>query len=261
MPELPDVEVFRRYFEATALHSRIAEVDVIDPDLLRNGATKELKAAAIGRTFQRGRRHGKFLFGELNDGKAIRFHFGMTGFLHCYEDASEAPAHARVVFTLRNNRKLAYDCQRKFGHVGIVENIDAFLSEKKLGPDALEIDFNEFDSAVLGRKRPVKSNLMDQSRLAGVGNVYSDEILFQARVHPESAPSEWPKPVARKIYKVMHEVLETAIKSEADPARMPKKWLTPHRVSGPCPRCKGELRKKKIAGRTSWFCPACQQRL
>lgn len=259
MPELPDVEVFKGYFEATALHSRIEKVEVLDSSLLHNGDEKRLKEATVGQTFRGARRHGKFLFGELPNQRAVRFHFGMTGFLRCYEDPKDAPGHVRVVFALRNGHNIAFDCQRKFGHVGIISNIDAFLSEKQLGPDALKIDFARFSAVLAGAKRPVKASLMNQSRLAGLGNVYSDEILFQARVHPESAPKEWRKPALEKLYHAMQEVLQTAIESGADPERMPQKWLTPHRGKQSCPNCGGKLQKKKVAGRSSWFCPDCQQ--
>lgn len=259
MPELPDVEIFRRSFEATSLRSRIEEVKVLDASLIR-GDSKALRQTVRGQTFRRGRRHGKFLFGELSGGGAVRFHFGMTGFLRCFREAKDAPPHARVVFQFRNRRQLAFDCQRKFGHIGLVPDIEDFLAEKKLGPDALAIDLDTFRQAVSEKERPLKAALMDQSRLAGVGNVYADEILFQARAHPEAVAAHGSASRLRKLYHAMHKVLEEAIAAQADPRRMPAQWLLPHRGEAACPRCKGAMKRKKIGGRTTWFCENCQKR-
>lgn len=140
-----------------------------------------------------------------------------------------------------------------------VDSVDQFVEAHKLGPDALSLDLNEFRELASKRGGKVKPWLMNQSVMAGLGNVYSDEVLFQARVHPDCQLKSLDDKKVRDLHRATMKVLKAAIKAEADPARMPKSFLLPHRRDGEhCPRCSGELEKIKAAGRTAWLCPRCQ---
>jgi len=192
MPELPDVEHFRRLFERHALHRVISGYDLEAPRLLSGIDEATLRENLVGHRFETTHRHGKYLFAQLDHGPWLTLHFGMTG----------EPRGARGM---------------------------------------------------------VKPWLMDQHHLAGIGNIYGDEILFQAGIHPRRKMETLAESELRRIHRAMQETLALAIGAHADPARMPPHFLIPHRHrGGHCPRCHTPLAHTKIQGRTSWYCPRCQ---
>src|SRR5262249_31292460 len=144
MPELPEVETFKRYLDRTSLHQRITGVDVRDPYVLKSVSVRALARRLQGHCFESSRRHGKHLFVCAKADLWLRLHFGMTGSLEYLDHDEAAPTTARVIFHFANNRRLAFDDQRKFGEVGLVENIDKFLRERAVGSDALKISFLQF---------------------------------------------------------------------------------------------------------------------
>ena len=185
MPELPDVEVMRRYLESTALHKKIKDLE-IKADILvpsentsDEKAVEELKTQTVGRSFESTRRHGKWLFAALDGkgGQSFVFHFGMTGGLKYFKDMEDEPDYTRALFTFDNGYQLAYFSQRKLGELEVIDSVDQFIKDKDLGPDALDPDFDldAFKEAVEGRRAMVKTTLMDQEIKAGIRNVYSDE--------------------------------------------------------------------------------------
>jgi len=283
MPELPDVEVFRRYLNATALHQRIEEVEVLSSKVLEGVSAGRLEKELRGTLLDSTRRHGKYLFvyratpAEKSKLPLLVLHFGMTGYLKYFKDPEdegsepEGPEetrpdlarklrHERLAFHFDNGYHLAYVSQRLLGSVHLVDDPDRFLEKKELGPDALELRFQEL-AGILGRGRgSVKSTLMNQKLLAGIGNIYSDEILFQARLHPKAEVRGLDGDALRKLHGKLRHVLETAIEAGADPDEMPRSWLLPHREEGKsCPRCSGKIRKAQVSGRSAYFCPDCQK--
>ena len=182
MPELPDVEVFKRYLDATSLHQEIEEVDVRTRQLLENTSIRHLRRGLEGRRFESTRRHGKNLFAGLDDGDWLLLHFGMTGDLAYFKHIEDDPQYDRLLLTFANGYHLAYVSQRKLGELALIEGVDEFVEQKDLGPDALnDLGRDTFEEIVAGRRAMAKSLLMDQQTIAGIGNVYSDEILFQAQ--------------------------------------------------------------------------------
>src|SRR6266436_10198670 len=181
MPELPDVEIFKRYFDATSLHQRIIGVDVRSAYVLKAVSGRELARRLKGRCFESSRRHGKHLFVRTDGDLWLRLHFGMTGSLRYFKDEEKAPPHTRVLFLFAGDYRLAFDDQRKFGEVGLIKNVDEFLKKRVLGPDALDVDLVEFKKMFTKHRGAVKSILMNQTLIAGIGNIYADEILFHAR--------------------------------------------------------------------------------
>jgi len=160
---------------------------------------------------------------------------------------------------------LAYSNKRMIGRVGLVDDEDDFIAAEKLGPDAVDprFDLAAFKTAVLASKRDVKSVLMDQEIVAGVGNIYSDEILFRARINPAACIRQLSPDDIKRLYRSMREVLKTAAArgagSEQFTERMPKGALLPERKSGGhCPRCGSPLKSFKVGGRTAYCCPRCQ---
>jgi formamidopyrimidine-DNA glycosylase len=262
MPELPDVETFKRYLDATSLHQRIDEVDVRKAYVLKETSARELAHRLKGRCFESSRRHGKHLFVRADDHVWLRLHFGMTGSLQYFKNDEQAPRHARVLFAFANNHRLAFDDQRQFGQIGLIEDVDEYLEKRALGPDALEIDLQEFKKILRKRRGAVKSVLMNQQLIAGIGNIYADEILFRAHMHPATEISRLGDKSLTRLFHATRYILERGIAAKGDMNKMPKSWLLPHRgKGGKCPRCGRELKSLRVGGRTAWFCAHCQQRL
>jgi formamidopyrimidine-DNA glycosylase len=261
MPELPEVETFKRYLDSTSLHQRITNVDVRDAYVLKCVSARELARRLKGRRFENSHRHGKHLFVRSGDELWLRLHFGMTGWLQYLKRDEEPPKTARVLFSFANNRRLAFDDQRKFGEIELIEDVDEFLQTRGLGPDALGISPSQF-KAILGKHRgAVKAILLNQQLIAGIGNLYADEILFRTRMHPATGTVRLSDKDLTGLFRAMRYVLEKAIALKTDFNRLPKSWLLTHRGKGAkCPRCGRRLKSATIGGRTAWFCPHCQKR-
>lgn len=265
MPELPDVETIREYLQATALHQEIAEVHVYAEEVVGLRSPDEMRQRLIGRSFRATRRHGKCFFAGLNEGSeaTLLLHFGMTGGLKYFRDAGSEPEYVRVLWGFANGYHLAYQSMRKLGQVSVINDVQQFIDEKELGPDALAPDFgfSEFRASVEDRRAMVKAVLMDQNTMAGLGNVYSDEILFQSSFHPRARARELETQVLKELYKNMRSVLEAAIEHQAQPDQLPQSFIIPHRhPGGACPRCGTKLERVKVYGRTAYFCPYHQRR-
>src|SRR5207249_9232681 len=132
---------------------------------------------------------------------------------------------SRVLFVFANNHRLAFDDQRKFGQIGLIQDVDEFLTKRALGTDALDIDLSEFKDILAKHHGAVKSILMNQKLIAGIGNIYADEILFRARIHPATQVSALKDKTIAKLFRAMRYILRTAIEAKADADLMPKSWL------------------------------------
>ena len=262
MPELPDVETFKRYLDATSLHQRISGVDVESAYVLKGVSGRELAYRLKGRRFESSRRHGKHLFVRADGELWLRLHFGMTGSLQYFKCEEQASKHTRVLFVFASTHCLAFEDQRKFGEVGMVKDVDEFLKKRALGPDALDVSLSVFREIFEKHRGAVKAILLNQKLIAGIGNIYADEILFRARLHPATEISRLGDKAVRKLFRATHYILRKAIAANADADQMPKSWLLPHRGKrGKCPRCGCELKSSRIGGRTAWFCGNCQKRI
>ena len=262
MPELPEVEMSKRYLDSTSLHQRISNVEVHDSYVLERISARELARRLKGRRFQKSERHGKHLFVRAGDELWLRLHFGMTGALEYLKHDKVAPKTARVIFRFSNSCALVFDDQRKFGEVGLIENVDKFLRTRGLGPDALEISFPRFKAILSKHRGATKAILLNQQLIAGIGNLYADEILFRARMHPASEAARLRDKDLARLFRATRHVLAKAIALKTDFNRLPKSWLLTHRgKAGKCPRCGRGLKSVTIGGRTSWFCAHCQKRI
>jgi len=265
MPELPDVENYKRYLNRTALHRRIAGVQLGDRRVLGGVSEQRLARAVKGRKIERSRRHGKHLFAALDRGPWLTLHFGMTGRLIRFKQPKDDPRFDRVRFDLDHGYHLAFVDQRILGRVGLTTDPDTHIADADLGPDALVLarDPDAFVARFEGRRGRVKAALMDQRLLAGIGNIYSDEILFQARLHPKAPVERLERKSLKKLCRTTRSVLETAIDCGAGSDDfvdcLPATWLLPRRSRGAdCPMCGGKIRAIKAAGRTSYYCASCQ---
>ena len=261
MPELPDLEYMKTYLQSTALHRRIEHVDMREHRVLNNVSLPGLRRGTDGTTLTDAHRHGKYLFASLDNGRTLALHFGMTGSLAYYRDADDEPEYARIVFALDNGYHLAYVSLRMLAGLSLISDVDAFLRAHEVGPDALRIDETEFTGRLHGYRGGLKSFFMKQKHIAGLGNVYTDEVLFQARLAPKRKSSVLEKKEVSKLYRIMRRVLTEAAERRADPSRFPRGWITPLRGNddASCPRGCGTLRKDTVGGRTTYWCPDCQE--
>ena len=261
MPELPEVETFKRYLDRTSLRQRITGVEVRDAYVLKRVSARELTRRLKGRRFENSHRHGKHLFVRTGDELWLRLHFGMTGDLQYLKGDEEAPKTVRVLFHFTNNRRLAFDDQRKFGEIELIEDVDEFLDTRGIGSDALHLDLTEYQSIFRTHRGAVKAILLNQKLMAGIGNLYADEILFHACIHPAMEAARLDDKTLRRLFRATRYVLEKAIALKTDFNRVPKSWLLTRRGKrGKCPRCGRALKSATIGGRTSWFCTHCQKR-
>ncbi len=262
MPELPDVQIFKEYLDATALHQRVAEVLACQGSLLEDISCPALARRLTGNALTVTARHGKNLFARIGDGGYLVMHFGMTGFLRYFKDRDKSPEHTRLLLRLHNGYFLAYVCQRKLGRIGLADSLEDYAEKKQLGPDALELsrDPDAFVGRLQGHRGALKGLLMNQKVIAGFGNIYTDEVLFQAGLHPKRSAGELSDPQRRSLAATGRHVLETAIEHRVGEKGWPGNWLLPKRRKGQkCPRCGRAIERITVSGRAGYYCPGHQR--
>jgi formamidopyrimidine-DNA glycosylase len=258
VPELPDVEAYRRFFRSHAAGKRVRMVDA-DPTILRNTTPDRLRRALRGRRFDDPDRHGKWLI-AWTDGPALLLHFGMTGDLIWSGDEPERHRHDRLWLGLDGGGELRYRNMRKLGGVWLAHDEDeARRVRGALGPDALTVDRATFLRLLARRRGGVKAALMDQTLVAGVGNLIADEVLWQARLHPKRRIETLTEAERRTLFSTMRHVLKESVERFDDVPRK-RSWLSHVRgkPSARCPRCSTPLARTVAGGRTTYFCPSCQ---
>lgn len=260
MPELPDVEGFRRELAKTLPRRRIDQVDVRDPGILRNASAAAFARRLLGHRFRAPRRHGKWLV-LPTDGPTLLIHSGMTGRPYYATAGAETENYERLVISL-DEGELRYADLRKLRGVWLADDEDDVADVLgPQGPDALGMGLREFRQVLAGRPkgaRPLKSTLMDQSVIAGLGNLLVDEICWRARVRPTLPVADLDDEDVRGLHRAMTQVLRTAVRHGRVPGLA--RWLTGAR-DGPdphCPRCGRRLERARVAGRTTLWCPHCQ---
>lgn len=263
MPELPEVESYARYFARHALHQSITRVDVRDERILGEIRKDTFARKLKGGAFTSVRRHGKHLFAEVPAKKTwLHLHFGMSGDLAYYRDPEEAPRFARIVFHFTRDAHLAFEDMRLFGVADLVSTPDQFIADRGLGPDPLDpkFTFTRFAELLEGRRGAIKSLLMTQELIAGLGNLWVDETLYLASIHPRRPVDDITKPEMRAIFTSMRRLLADVIARHERGAKMPAKSLYEHREAGDrCPRCGGSIERTVVFGRTTYFCPKHQR--
>jgi formamidopyrimidine-DNA glycosylase len=262
MPELPEVETVVRSLSGILPGARILGAE-FGSRFVTPGNRKALARRLAGRTIRTIRRHGKFIVIELDSGVLV-IHLGMTGKL--LMDAPRGP-HAYGVFHL-DRGDLIYDDPRQFGRIEWGASLPARVA--RLGPDPLDVSFEEFWRELKRRRSAVKPLLLNQRFLRGVGNIYADEALHQARMHPKALSSRISRERALRLYQAIIETLRLAIEhrgssiSDYVDAEGARGWFQVlHRVYGkegePCPECGTPIRRILIAQRSTHFCPRCQR--
>ncbi|HYW97401.1 MAG TPA: DNA-formamidopyrimidine glycosylase family protein [Bacteroidales bacterium] len=257
MPELPDVEIFRQYAEKHALNKKIKDVEYFDSRVLQTSKqmiTTSLKGKELSGT----QRRGKYLFLRAGD-RYMVMHFGMTGYLVYFKAGDDKPDYAQLILDFDNDHSLAYISKRKLGKIDIIDDIEAYSKDNDLGIDVYDSGFDDFMKAMKNKRGNIKSALMDQSHVSGIGNIYADEVLYQEKLHPGAKIQDLDENKMKSLFNTIQRVFRTAINHKANPDDLPDHYLLPHRSEGEsCPDCRGKIRKITVSGRSTYFCPGCQ---
>ncbi|MDE2787894.1 MAG: bifunctional DNA-formamidopyrimidine glycosylase/DNA-(apurinic or apyrimidinic site) lyase [Chloroflexota bacterium] len=267
MPELPEVENTRQYLLRSGLVGRrFSAPDITWSKTVREPSVGEFIEGVAGRRVADLRRRGKYLIAPLDDEQFLVLHLGMTGSLRIHDARREPPPMVRHTFPLDDGREMRFIDPRKFGHLWLLP--DPSGATRKMGPEPLEPTFTVAVLAELlaGRKAPMKAILLDQSVVAGLGNLYADEALFLSGIHPERAANDLNDDEARALHAAIVQALSRSVAAYAaareaewpDPPVALSPWSIPRSSDEPCPKCSGTVAMIRVRGRSSWHCPECQ---
>jgi len=290
MPELPEVETVCRQLEPEIEGRRIEGLEVLDERWTRPVPAAEVERALAGRTIEGLGRRGKYLLLTLEGGRTLVMHLRMTGNLvlvegedrldpsqgmRLYEgERSTSERHLRARFALDDGRQLWFTDPRRFGEAFLLEDGDLGARFAKLGVEPLSAEFTPeaLGEAAAGRTAPLKSFLLDQAHVAGVGNIYADEALFRARLHPLSPAGSMKPEHHLALRDAVVEALEAGLEhggasiddyrdGRGEKGEMQDEFLVHTREGEPCPSCGGPIARIVVSGRSTYFCPSCQVRL
>ena len=276
MPELPEVETIRATLAETIVDRRIVGVELFRPGYVKKGKTP--KDLLLGGRVDRLDRRGKQLAIVVDDGRALCVHLGMSGqLLLTTQETVASLTHVHVLWRLKSDcgfgdQRLVMRDPRRFGGVWTYPSITALRRDRwtKLGVDALTITSDELGAALSRTSRAIKAALLDQSVLAGLGNIYCDESLFRAGIKPQSPANRVSVTRTRRLAAAIHTTLDLALKargstlrdyrdSNGDTGSYFSHRLVYGRAGEPCPQCERPLKNRVIAGRTSVWCTRCQR--
>jgi formamidopyrimidine-DNA glycosylase len=297
MPELPEVETIRRQLEPELVGRRIERAEVLDERLSRPEPPSAVERAVSGRRVEAVERRGKYLLIELDGGRTLAMHLRMTGNLLLREEGDGVVAdlmeteplggprlyegspelkYTRARFELDDGRELVFTDVRRFGQAVVLDQGDALESyfSERLGVEPLSRDLTpeRLLEVAAGRTAPLKSFLLTQSAVAGIGNIYADEALWRARLHPLSPAGSMKREHAERLVTGIREALELALEhrgssiddyrdARGEQGSMQDEFMVHTREGEACPRGDGEIRRIVVSGRSTYYCPDCQQRL
>jgi len=270
MPELPEVETIKNELAPFVRGHRITGISLGWEGIVKKPSLAEFCARLTGQVVTGLRRRGKYLIFSLSSGQALIIHLKMTGSLLVNHASDEPAKHIRAVLHLDNGRELRFRDPRKFGAMWLVEDAESVVG--KLGPEPLT---ESFSATVLAgrlakRKAPIKPLLLDQNFIAGIGNMYADEALYDAGIHPLRPAASLSQQEIARLHKAIQEVLWTAIGNKGasvenyfrpggELGTAHFKFRVAHGLGGKfCPRCGTPIERIVVRNRGTYFCPRCQ---
>jgi formamidopyrimidine-DNA glycosylase len=273
VPELPEVETVRRRLVPVLEGRTLGRVAIVDPRLTRPFAPDDVARELEGEQVTVVDRRGKYLIVRLASGRALLIHLRMTGSLRHLngEEAADDP-YRRAVVTLDDGSDVAYRDVRRFGTWLLLEpdEVEPYL-DARVGPEPLDDSFGSRQLAqrLANRRAPIKAALLDQRTLAGVGNIYADEALWRARLHPLREARTLERREVTRLRKAIVDALERGIERQGSTLRdyrlpdggsggMQAEFKVYGRAGEPCDRCGTPIERIRVAGRGTWYCPSCQ---
>ena len=267
MPELPEVETIKNELSPRVVGQSFTQVTITDIKLVCGCSAEEVRRGLIGQRIESLERRGKYLIFHLSNGKALILHLRMTGVLLL--NPRGVDRYARAVFRFSNGHRLVFSDRRRLGLIRLVDDANTVVC--KLGPEPLDESFTPdiLEQRLSRHHIPVKAALLDQCIVAGIGNMYADEALFAARIHPLRKADELSPEEVQTLYHCIRRVLGAAIGSKGasvDTYVRPEGELgtahfdfkVAHRGGEPCPVCGSAIERVSIQNRGSYFCPECQ---
>ena len=273
MPELPEVETVRRRIAPLVEGTTIASAEIVDPRLTRPVSPSLVADALVGERIAAVERRGKYLLWRLESGRTLVVHLRMTGsLLHFPAGDLPADAHRRATLALDTGAAVGYRDVRRFGTWELLDDghLRPYLASR-VGPEPLAPSFTRARLAriVAGRRAPIKAVLLDQRRIAGIGNIYADEALWRARIHPRRPAGELDAPEIAHLHRAVRAALRRGVELNGSTLR---DYVTPDgegggmqhefhvygRLGEPCDRCGRPIERIVVGGRGTWLCPRCQ---
>jgi formamidopyrimidine-DNA glycosylase len=274
MPELPEVETIRLALEPHLVGRRLERVEIHDPRLVRPFEPKAVAAELEGERVSALQRRGKYLIVRFESGRALLIHLRMTGNLRHAEPGSlPIDPYRRAVVKLDDGSDVAYRDVRRFGTWLLLEpdELDSYLA-MRVGREPLERGFTtrRLAERLARRRAPVKAALLDQRTVAGLGNIYVDEALWRAQVHPLRPAGTLDQDELTRLTRGIRDALKAGIARQGASlrdystpdgrrGRMQDEFRVYGRAGEPCPRCGTPIEKIRASGRGTWYCPACQK--
>ncbi len=274
MPELPEVETVKEALNQTVKGRKIKDIEFRYEPIIKNMSPDEFKSKLINQTIQDVSRRGKYLIFHFDDYQLLS-HLRMEGKYFYVDSNFELNPHVHVIFTLENGNRLLYQDTRKFGTYHLYDkavDLETTAPFQVLGlePFAKEFTKDYMKQKIQNKKKPIKSLLLDQTVVCGLGNIYVDEVLYRARLHPVTSSSELTDKDIENVVKYTQEVLARAIELGGTTIRT---FSSSHGVSGTfqnellvhqrkgehCFECQTPIEKIKVGGRGTYFCPTCQK--
>lgn len=277
MPELPEVECVLRGLEKSLAGERIESVKVLRDQSIAHPAAKSFAKLLPGRVFSHFVRRGKYLLMSFADGSGLACHLRMSGALVVKpKKATNPDKHLRVLFRMQSGKELHFEDMRVFGRLWFVKSSAKFAEVipalMKMGPEPLtDLTPGYLQEKLAARSQPIKVALLDQELIAGIGNIYADEVLFLTGVHPQTRASDLSAVKLKKLVENIRFVLTQAIVAGGSSIRDYKdsfgvngnyqnEALVYGRVGLSCSKCRCKIERVKLAGRSAHFCPRCQRR-
>jgi formamidopyrimidine-DNA glycosylase len=272
VPELPEVETVRTRIAPVLEGRRFDRVEILDPRLVRPFEPAEVAAELEGERVVQVARRGKYLIVRFESGRALLIHLRMTGSLRHSDRALDEDAHRRAVVTLDDGSEVGYRDVRRFGTWLLLEpgELEPYL-DAKVGDEPLDALFtaSRLGERLHKRRAPIKAALLDQRTLAGLGNIYVDEALWRARLHPLRPAESLDRGELRRLHRAIRRALEHGIARQGSTLRdyrlpdggvgaMQNEFKVYGRGGEPCDRCGTPIAKSRVGGRGTWFCPVCQ---
>ena len=269
MPELPEVETIKNELEPYVVGRSISGVTLFWEGMLRQPSVREFHSRLSGQGITGLKRRGKYLIFSLSSGDLLVIHLKMSGSLIVGKDSSEPPKYTRAIIRLDGGTSIFFSDPRKFGKIQLVKDKDDIVG--KLGPEPLEADFTPevLAQRLSKRKAPIKAILLDQGFVAGIGNMYADEALFSAGIHPLRPASSLSQDEVARLHSAIQQVLRSAItnkgasivnylRPDGTPGTAQFQFRVAHGRAKNCPVCGTPIARIPIRGRGSYFCSKCQ---